>query len=89
MVSGQTAGDYYANTIFQIGNTISNSTSEQDAVTLVLKQLTNQKASISGVSLDEEASNLIQYQRAYEAAARVISIIDTLTSTTINMVSGT
>jgi flagellar hook-associated protein 1 FlgK len=85
VVSGQTAGDYYSNLIDQVGNDVSNATSEQEAVGLVLQQLTNQQASISGVSLDEEATNLVMYQRAYEAAARVISTVDELTSTTINM----
>jgi flagellar hook-associated protein 1 FlgK len=85
IVSGQTAGDYYSNLIDQVGNSVSNATSEQEAVGLVLQQLTNQQASISGVSLDEEATNLVMYQRAYEAAARVISTVDELTSVTINM----
>jgi flagellar hook-associated protein 1 FlgK len=85
VVSGQTAGDYYSNLIDQVGNDVSNATSEQEAVGLVLQQLTNQQASISGVSLDEEATNLVMYQRAYEAAARVISTVDELTSATINM----
>ncbi len=85
VVSGQTAGDYYSNLIDQVGNDVSNATSEQEAVGLVLQQLSNQQASISGVSLDEEATNLVMYQRAYEAAARVISTVDELTSTTINM----
>ena len=85
IVSGQTAGDYYSNLIDQVGNSVSNATAEQEAVGLVLQQLTNQQSSISGVSLDEEATNLVMYQRAYEASARVISVIDELTSTTINM----
>lgn len=85
IVAGQTAGDYYSNLIDQVGNDVSNATSEQEAVGLVLQQLTNQQSSISGVSLDEEATNLVMYQRAYEAAARVISVVDELTSTTINM----
>jgi flagellar hook-associated protein 1 FlgK len=85
VVSGQTAADYYSNLIDKVGNDVSNATAEQEAVGLVLQQLTNQQASISGVSLDEEATNLVMYQRAYEAAARVISTIDQLTSTTINM----
>ena len=78
IVSGQTAGDYYSNLIDQVGNDVSNATSEQEAVGLVLQQLTNQQQSISGVSLDEEATNLITYQQAYEAAARVISTVDEL-----------
>ena len=85
IVSGQTAGDYYSNLIDQVGNDVSNATSEQEAVGLVLQQLTNQQSSISGVSLDEEATNLISYQQAYEAAARVISTVDELNEATIDM----
>jgi flagellar hook-associated protein 1 FlgK len=85
IISGQTPSAYYSNLIDQVGNSVSNATSEQEAVSLVLQQLDNQRSSVSGVSLDEEASNLILYQRAYEAAARVISVVDELTSTTINM----
>jgi flagellar hook-associated protein 1 FlgK len=84
-VSGQTPGSYYSNLVDQVGNTVSNATAEQEAVGLVLQQLTNQQSATSGVSLDEEAANLVLYQRAYEAAARVISVVDELTSTTINM----
>jgi flagellar hook-associated protein 1 FlgK len=85
IVSGQTAGDYYSNLIDQVGNDVSNASSEQEAVGLVLQQLTNQQSSISGVSLDEEATNLVLYQRAYEAAARVISVVDELNYETIEM----
>ncbi len=86
IVSGQTAGDYYSNLIDQVGNDVSNATSEQEAVGLVLQQLTNQQQSISGVSLDQEATSLISYQQAYEAAARVISTVDELNETAINMI---
>lgn len=85
IVSGQTAGDYYSNLVDELGNDVSNASAEQEAVGLVLQQLTNQQASISGVSLDEEATNLIQYQQAYEAAARVISTVDELNQTTLDM----
>jgi len=43
---------------------------------LVLQHLNAQQSSVSSVSLNEEASNLLRYQHAYEAAARVISIMD-------------
>jgi len=85
IVCGQTAGSYYSNLVDQVGNNVSNATAEQEAVKLVLQQLSNQQSAVSGVSLDEEATNLVLYQRAYEAAARVISVVDELTGTTINM----
>ena len=85
--SGQTPGSYYSNLIDQVGNTVSNASSEQEAIQMVLQQLNNQRSAVSGVSLDEEATNLVLYQRAYEASARVISVIDELVATTINMVT--
>jgi flagellar hook-associated protein 1 len=48
------------------------------------KSLRNQ---ISGVSLDDEAVYLVQYQRAYEAAAKTVSVLDSLLETTINMLN--
>jgi flagellar hook-associated protein 1 FlgK len=41
---------------------------------------------ISGVSLDEEAVHLIEFQRGYQASARVLSVLSDLTATTINMI---
>jgi flagellar hook-associated protein 1 FlgK len=39
----------------------------------------------AGVNLDEETTNLMNYQRAYEAAARVVTTVDTLTQDVLNM----
>jgi len=51
----------------------------------LLNDLTNARESSSGVSVDEESANLITYQQAYEAAARVVSTIQELFSITMNM----
>jgi flagellar hook-associated protein 1 FlgK len=40
---------------------------------------------LSGVSLDEEAANLTQYQRAYQAAAQVFNIGDTIMASALNL----
>ena len=80
LVNGQTPTDYYANLIDQIGSDAANATAEQQASSQTLQQLQNQQGAVSGVSLDEEAANLINYQRAYEAAARVVSVVDEMTS---------
>jgi len=50
----------------------------------LLTQLENRRESISGVSLDEEMSNLMMYQHAYQAAARVITTLDTMLDTVVN-----
>ena len=44
------------------------------------------RQSDSGVNLDEEMANLIQYQRAYEAASKVINAIDSMLDTLINRI---
>ena len=50
-----------------------------------LRQLTSLRDATSGVSLDQEAANLTQYQRSYQAAAKVFSIIDQLLADALNM----
>ena len=85
LIAGQTPTDYYANLVFGVGSDVSNGSAELSASQLILQQLQDQRASISGVSLDEEAANLIQYQRAYEAAARVVDTASQMFATLINM----
>jgi flagellar hook-associated protein 1 FlgK len=60
-----------------------NNQSYQQAVT---DYAVNRRESISGVSLDEEAANLVKYQQAYTAAAKLISMVDELMDDLLNMV---
>jgi len=80
IVNGETATDYYADLVSTVGNDVESATDEQESVGLVLTQLQNQQSNTSGVSLDEEAANLILYQRAYEAAAEVVAAINNLSN---------
>jgi flagellar hook-associated protein 1 FlgK len=84
--SGQNATTMSANLVYQVGNVAANASAESTATGLSLTSLTNQQTSVSGVSIDEESANLIRYQQAYEAAARVVSTIAALFSDTINMI---
>jgi len=65
---------------FHIGTDAQSAKQSLDTQSALLSQLQNQRDSISGVSLDEEAVNLIRFQRAYQASAKFISTIDQLTS---------
>ncbi|MGA8202184.1 MAG: flagellar hook-associated protein FlgK, partial [Candidatus Sulfotelmatobacter sp.] len=85
VVSGQNPSDYYSGIVFDIGNDASNASAEQTASGLVLQQLNDQRASISGVSLDEEAANMVQYQDAYSASAQVITTINDMMYAVIQM----
>ena len=83
--SGETPGDAYANLVYQVGNITSNVNAESTATAGSLAQLNDQLSSVSGVSIDEESTNLITYQQAYEAAARVVSTIQAMFTVTMSM----
>ena len=78
-INGQTLQSYYANFVAGIGNNVSTASASLEATGLIVQQLQTQQSSVSGVSLDEEAANLVKYQQAYEAGAQVVSAIDSLT----------
>jgi flagellar hook-associated protein 1 FlgK len=52
----------------------------------ILLQLNIRRESISGVSIDEELINMIKFQQAYNAAARLIGVVDELLDTVISQV---
>ena len=85
VVAGQSPTDYYSGVVFNVGNGTANAAAEQSASALVLQQLNDQRSSVSGVSLDQEAANMVRYQQAYSASAQVISTINSMMQTVINM----
>jgi len=85
VAGGQTPTDYYSSIVFSVGNDVSNGSAELTSSQLVLNQLQDQRGSISGVNLNEEAANMVQYQRAYDAAANVVTTINDMLFTVINM----
>lgn len=85
--SGQTVSQAYATLIDAVGTDTANASADSSAIGQNLLQLTNQQGSVSGVSIDEETTNLIRFQTAYEAAARIVSTIQQLSTDTINMIS--
>jgi flagellar hook-associated protein 1 FlgK len=82
---GNTPAGEYADLVYQVGSLTSNANAESTATAASLLQLNDQLSSVSGVSIDEETSNLITFQTAYEAAARVVSTLQGLCSTTLAM----
>ncbi|MEJ2006654.1 MAG: flagellar basal body rod C-terminal domain-containing protein, partial [Acidobacteriota bacterium] len=86
IVNGQNVTDFYAGMVNGVGNQVSFANSQQQAESALAQQLQNQLKSISGVSIDEEAAKLVMFQQAYEASAKVVSVVNQLMETTINMV---
>jgi len=85
LIQGQSPTDYYSGLVFNLGNDAASANAEQSASSLVLQQLNDQRSSISGVSLDQEAANMVQYQNAYAASAQVITAINDMMYAAINM----
>ena len=87
-MSGGTAtfDDYYNSVVSDVGNDVLTASTNFDHQTSMVNHLDNYRESISGVSLDEEMINLIKFQHAYDAAAKLITTVDELLNTVINMV---
>jgi flagellar hook-associated protein 1 FlgK len=81
-----TISDFYAAMISQLGNEASEAVSFADGEELVVQQLDGQRQEEMGVSLDEEMTNLIIYQRAYQAAAKLVTMADEMAQTILDMV---
>ncbi len=81
-----TAGDAVADLVADLGRQAAGAQRGVDASTSMVTALDGQRAETSGVSIDEEMTTLLSYQRAYEAAARIITTSDTMLDTLINHV---
>lgn len=77
--------DGYATSIrFDVGNTLNNAIKTAENSGTLTNAAENQRLAVAGVSLDEEMTNLIRYQHAYNGAARVITAMDDALDRLIN-----
>lgn len=77
--------DFVSSMLSRVGQLTKNAqdlVTYQDNTMTILKQ---QREAVSGVSLDEELTNMMQYQRAYQAAARLISVADEMLVTVLGI----
>ncbi len=84
--NSQTLSQFYAGFASDVGTGVNNAKNTVTMQELILAQLDQQKSSVSGVSVDEEMTNLIKYQRAYDAAAKVITTVNEMFESLIRMV---
>jgi len=87
MINGQSYTDFYGSIAAQIGMQSSTATSNQSTQSDLLAQAQNLRAQVSGVSLNDQAATLLQFQQAYEAAAQLINVINTTTQYLMNSVA--
>ncbi|WP_147535363.1 flagellar hook-associated protein FlgK [Bacillus marasmi] len=82
--STSTVNDFYRNIIGQLGIDSQEAARMRANSQGIVEQVENRRQSISGVSLDEEMTNMIKFQQAYNAAARVVSVMDECLDKVIN-----
>ena len=85
IIKNKTVIDNYNSIISDVGSKVQESKFIRQNQQKIVEQLNINKASMTGVSLDEEMTQLIQYEQAYEAAAKMISTVDELMQTILSM----
>ncbi len=78
-----TLNQYYANAVSTIGQALDTANTQVTDQTNVQNIVLNQRASVSGVSLDSEMTNLMTFQRAYQASSEVFQIVNGLLATVV------
>ncbi|MDX1452409.1 MAG: flagellar hook-associated protein FlgK [Oleiphilaceae bacterium] len=79
-----TYGEAYSQIVEEVGTVTNRARLDTDSAKALLDQSKNNRESISGVNLDEEAGRLVQFQAAYNASAQVVSIARELFDTLLN-----
>lgn len=85
VIDSSTFGQYYNSIVTDLGITVKETTLNYDAQRLVTEEIQKARDAVSGVSVEEEAVSLIKLQRAYEAAAKVMSTADRMLEALLNI----
>lgn len=85
-LGGRTLDASYSDMINQTAVAAANAQNNSDAASTVRQTLESQRESLSGVDMNEEAVNLIKQQRAFQGAAKLVSAIDDMMKTVLDMV---
>jgi flagellar hook-associated protein 1 FlgK len=82
---GSAFSEYYGGIVAAVGTLARGASDMHTFDENLLVELQNRRDSVSGVSLDEEAMNLVRFQRSFEAGARMMQVTDELLETIINL----
>ncbi len=85
MLDGVPYPGFFAGLASSLGRELARARQDQDLAVQTTAQARSLRQTFSGVSLDQEAITMTQFQRAYQAAAKIISVLDEMTETTVNL----
>ena len=85
-LEGRTLQGLWRESVQDVGGQASSALTSARAAAVVYDSLESQRAGISGVSIDEESINLMDFQRQYQAAARVINTANELTNVLMGLI---
>ncbi|MEA3286029.1 MAG: flagellar hook-associated protein FlgK [Candidatus Marinimicrobia bacterium] len=86
LLQGVKYSDYYNSMLSEVGSKVQEAKFLRTSQEMVVTALQNQRDSISGVSLDEEMTNLVKYEQAYQAASRMIAVADELIQSVLALI---
>jgi flagellar hook-associated protein 1 len=86
VVNGFNFTQFYGNLASRVGRDVATAQQDQTQYQDLLTQAQQQRATQSGVSLDAEAAKLLQFQQAYQAVGKFVGVLNSLTSTLLNII---
>jgi flagellar hook-associated protein 1 len=85
-INGLSFSQYFASLASSVGSAVNNANNNAAAQAQTVSQAKNLQQQVSGVSLDEEAIRLVQLQSSYQAASKVVTVIDEITQSLMGMI---
>jgi len=86
LLGGTTTQGYITNIVGKLGTQSTNLQDSYDVKSNILQQVAQKRESVTGVNLDEELTDLVRFQRSYEASAKIMTTISQTLTTIINMI---
>lgn len=85
VVDGQSPTDFYSSMVTKLGSTVSGVEAENTAQNASVTQLTTQNSALSSVNLNDEAAFMQQFERSYQAASQVFTMLDKIMASALNL----
>jgi len=87
-IQGQGFTQYFSSLTASVGNAVNNANTQATAQSQLVAQAQSLQQQVSGVSLDAQAIQLVQLQTSYQAASKVVTVIDQITQSLLTMIPG-